>query len=100
MDLTSHGQAEIAGPGYAAAVITEAGDRLIWSTTPVNEGYLLVEGYPHPIKGNVMILGPEGADGPTVDLEWIGENVDFGTVQQTGPIRMFRGERTRREVKN
>lgn len=89
----------IPAEGFNEATLNDAGDHVVWADKPANpDQWLLVEGRREPIQGNVLILGPEGSDGPTIDLDWIMENVDFGHVQELGDLRMFLGERHRRPL--
>lgn len=80
---------------YDEAVLNEAGDRLVWNTeSPPNpDHWLLVEGRRLPVQGNAAILGKGGAD-PSVDLEWLKNNIDFGEVRDG----IFWGDLHRRPV--
>lgn len=63
--------------------------------------YFLIEGCRTPLAGRGLVLGtdPEGETiSPSVTLEWLNENVDFGAPIQAGGRVMFVGQKHIREV--
>lgn len=61
----------------------------------------LIEGYPQPLAGKGLVVGTdaEGNDiEPTTTLDWLIENLDFGSVANFGGVLMFMGDRHRRII--
>lgn len=89
----------------SAAHLNDQGDVVYVDGEGLEKGptsFFLLDPYPQPLAGKGLIVGTdtEGTDiTPTVDREWVVENIDFGTPMIAGPVVLFMGDRAIREIR-
>lgn len=87
-----------------AARFNDAGDVAYVDDEGLLKGptdFFLIEGYPQPLAGKGVIVGTneDGDDvEPSINLEWLLENVDCGPLMKIGDVIMFWGERHRKPI--